>query len=49
MKSVYVEDLDFVELIQKIGKIWLQYHLTDIVWLLPPGMRVAAIFMNLSD
>lgn len=49
MKSVYAEDDEFVKLTQKLGKIRLQYHLTDIAWLLPPNMRAIARFMNLSD
>lgn len=49
MKSVYGQDHEFVELTQKIGKIRLQYHLTDVAWLLPPNMRAIARFMNLSD
>lgn len=49
MKSVYAEYVEFVELTQKLGKIRLQYHLTDIAWLLPPNMRAIARFMNLSD
>lgn len=49
MKAVYSEDIDFVKLTQKLGKIRLQYHLTDIAWLLPPNMRAIARFMNLSD
>lgn len=48
MKAVYDKDDDFVSLTQKLGKIRLQYHLTDIAWLLPPNMRAIARFMNLS-
>lgn len=36
-------------LTQNLGKIRLQYHLTDIAWLLPPNMRAIARFMNLAD
>lgn len=49
MKAIYAEDDEFVKLTQKLGKIRLQYHLTDIAWLLPPNMRAIARFMNLSD
>lgn len=49
MKAVYAEDIEFVNLTQRLGKIRLQYHLTDIAWLLPPNMRAIARFMNLSD
>ena len=49
MKTVYAEDEEFKSLTQKLGKIRLQYHLTDIAWLLPPNMRAIARFMNLSD
>ena len=50
MKAVYSEDEDFKSLTQRLGKIRLQYHLTDIAWLLPPpNMRAIARFMNLAD
>lgn len=49
MKHVYEKDEDFKELTTKLGKIRLQYHLTDKAWLLPPNMRSIARFMNLSD
>lgn len=49
MKKVYAEDREFVELIQRINKMRLRYHQTDIGWLLPPNMRAIARFMNLAD
>ncbi len=49
MKHVYEKDEDFKKLTTKLGKIRLQYHLTDKAWLLPPNMRTIARFMNLSD
>lgn len=49
MKSVYEKDDEFERLTKKLGKIRLQYHLTDIAWLLPPNMRTIARFMNLSE
>ncbi len=48
MKHVYGEEDDFKELTTKLGKIRLQYHLTDKAWLLPPNMRTIARFMNLE-
>lgn len=47
MKHVYGKDPEFVLLTDKLGKIRLQYHLTDKAWLLPPNMRSIARFMNL--
>lgn len=47
MKHVYGKDAEFMELTEKLGKIRLQYHLTDKAWLLPPNMRAIARFMNL--
>ncbi|WP_438638172.1 hypothetical protein [Muribaculum gordoncarteri] len=41
--------LSFVSLTEKLGKIRLQYHLTDKAWLLPPNMRAMARFMNLRE
>lgn len=49
MKHVYEKDPDFVSLTEKLGKIRLQYHLTDKAWLLPPNMRAMARFMNLRE
>lgn len=49
MKHVYGEDDEFVALTTKLGKVRLQYHLTDKAWLLPPNMRAIARFMNLSE
>lgn len=49
MKHVYGKDADFVSLTEKLGKIRLQYHLTDKAWLLPPNMRAMARFMNLRE
>lgn len=48
MKHVYGKDAEFMSLTEKLGKIRLQYHLTDKAWLLPPNMRAIARFMNLS-
>ena len=36
-------------LTEKLGKIRLQYHLSDKAWLLPPNMRAMARFMNLAE
>ena len=47
MKHVYGEDAEFKSLTEKLGKIRLQYHLTEKAWLLPPNMRSIARFMNL--
>ena len=49
MKHVYGEDAGFRELTEMLGKVRLQYHLTDKAWLLPPNMRAIARFMNLQD
>ncbi|MEL5895532.1 hypothetical protein AAE250_18805 [Bacteroides sp. GD17] len=49
MKHVYGKDSEFLALTEKLGKIRLQYHLTDKAWLLPPNMRAMARFMNLRD
>ena len=49
MKHVYGKDPEFVSLTGKLGKIRLQYHLTDKAWLLPPNMRAIARFMNLRE
>lgn len=47
MRRVYGNDADFKNLTNKLGKVRLQYHLTDKAWLLPPNMRSIARFMNL--
>lgn len=47
MKHVYGNDAEFSALTEKLGKIRLQYHMTDKAWLLPPNMRTMARFMNL--
>ena len=49
MKHVYGKDPEFMELTEKLGKVRLQYHLTDKAWLLPPNMRAMARFMNLRE
>ena len=49
MKHVYGKDPEFMALTEKLGKIRLQYHLTDKAWLLPPNMRAMARFMNLRE
>lgn len=49
MKHVYGKDDEFVALTTKLGKVRLQYHLTDKAWLLPPNMRAIARFMNLGE
>ena len=49
MKHVYGKDPEFMELTERLGKIRLQYHLTDKAWLLPPNMRAMARFMNLRE
>lgn len=48
MKHVYSKDTEFVKLTGILGKIRLQYHLTEKAWLLPPNMRSVARFMNLQ-
>lgn len=47
MRRVYGKDTEFETLTSTLGKIRLQYHLTDKAWLLPPNMRSIARFMNL--
>ena len=49
MRQVYKEDSEFMALTEKLGKVRLQYHLTDKAWLLPPNMRAIARFMNLCE
>lgn len=48
-KHAYSNETDFVELTTILGKIRLQYHLTDKAYLLPPNMRSIARFMNLNS
>ena len=48
-KHAYNNEPDFVELTARLGKIRLQYHLTDKAYLLPPNMRSIARFMNLNS
>lgn len=45
----YGNQADFVAFTTLIGKIRLQYHLTDKAYLLPPNMHSIARFMNLSS
>lgn len=49
MKRIYGKDPEFIALTDRLGKVRLQYHLTDKAWLLPPNMRAMARFMNLRD
>lgn len=49
MKHVYGKDAEFEKLTNTLGKIRLQYHLTNKAWLLPPNMRSIARFMNLQE
>lgn len=48
-KHAYGNQPDFVDFTTLLGKIRLQYHLTDKAYLLPPNMRSIARFMNLSS
>lgn len=48
-KHAYVNQPNFVGFTALLGKIRLQYHLTDKAYLLPPNMRSIARFMNLSS
>ena len=48
-KHAYVNEPYFVKLTTILGKIRLQYHLTDKAYLLPPNMRSIARFMNLKS
>lgn len=48
-KHVYDKQPDFVRFTTLLGKIRLQYHLTDKAYLLPPNMRSVARFMNLNS
>lgn len=45
-KHAYGNQSDFVDFTTLLGKIRLQYHLTDKAYLLPPNMRSIARFMN---
>ena len=48
-KHVYGNEPDFVDFTTLLGKVRLQYHLTDKAYLLPPNMRSIARFMNLNS
>ena len=48
-KHAYGNQPDFVDFTTLLGKIRLQYHLTDKAYLLPPNMRSIARFMNLNS
>ena len=48
-KHAYGNQADFVNFTTLLGKIRLQYHLTDKAYLLPPNMRSIARFMNLNS
>ena len=49
LKHAYEKQADFIELTTLLGKIRLQYHLTNKAYLLPPNMRTIARFMNMSE
>lgn len=49
LKHAYGNQADFIAFTTLLGKIRLQYHLTDKAYLLPPNMRSIARFMNLSS
>ena len=49
LKHAYGSQADFIAFTTLLGKIRLQYHLTDKAYLLPPNMRSIARFMNLSS
>lgn len=49
LKHAYGDRTDFQKLTETLGKIRLQYHLTDKAYLLPPNMRSIARFMNLDS
>lgn len=49
LKHAYGNQADFVAFTTLLGKVRLQYHLTDKAYLLPPNMRSIARFMNLSS
>lgn len=48
-KHAYGKESDFVSFTTILGKVRLQYHLTDKAYLLPPNMRSIARFMNLNS
>lgn len=48
-KHAYGKEPDFVSFTTILGKVRLQYHLTDKAYLLPPNMRSIARFMNLNS
>ena len=48
-KHAYGKEPDFVSFTTTLGKVRLQYHLTDKAYLLPPNMRSIARFMNLNS
>lgn len=48
-KHAYGKESDFVSFTTILGKVRLQYHLTDKAYLLPPNMRSIAKFMNLNS
>ena len=48
-KHAYGNESDFVNFTTLLGKVRLQYHLTDKAYLLPPNMRSIARFMNLNS
>lgn len=49
LKHAYGNEPDFVNFTTILGKVRLQYHLTDKAYLLPPNMRSIARFMNLNS
>lgn len=49
LKHAYGNQADIIAFTTLLGKIRLQYHLTDKAYLLPPNMRSIARFMNLSS
>lgn len=49
LKNAYEKQSDFVEFTTLLGKIRLQYHLTDKAYLLPLNMRTISRFMNMSS
>lgn len=49
LKSAYGKDPDFVAYTKLLEKKRLEYHLTDMAYLLPPKQRAIARFMNCFD
>lgn len=49
LEKAYKKDSEFNELTSSMGKVRLQYHLTDKAFLLPPNQRSIARFMNLFE